>query len=602
MKEFYEKNKQKVNIILAIIVVLLVVYLMWALVISKKVIFNKQVENIGQAGEKYFGTYSNKLPKKEKDVVSISAKELMEKSFAKSSDLYIPKTKKSCDLEGSWVKARMENGKIQYYTYLKCGKYENDVDHEGPIITLNGKESEILGIGEVYKEPGVKSIKDNKDGEIDANNITIKNNVIDSSEPNTYQISYIAYDSLKNKTEVKREVKVVKKLENIIKDDTNGKNYYSGIEVNNYVQFSGMLWQMVGLNEDGTVKLVSNASIANVTYGKGKSYNKTNIYKWLNDYFYNHLTSKDYIVKGKWCVANVQNGSDTGCKETVKANVGLLTVNEYSKANTENGNYLNPTMMGSYWLANKKDTTNAWAMTDIDGLTTLNTTDITTTKPVINLKKGVYANSGDGSSENPYVIGDYKTGKPNSKLSERIVGEVVNYSGHSWRVMEHDKDTTTLIMVESVYNTSALPVTYSYTTPQDTYKFDLKDKKSIGYQISRDINKYLVEDSKILENEWEIDEFDSSKNYDKFKTSKIKAKYILPKTYEMFSAASGYKSWLLDYSKKKGNILFVGPGGRGFDINIDQANENSVKLIVKLSNKATISSGSGTYNDPYNIK
>ena len=44
------------------------------------------------------------------------------------------------------------------------------------------------------EEAGIKSIKDNVDGNIDTSKIVIRNNDIDSSAPNTYEITYIAYD------------------------------------------------------------------------------------------------------------------------------------------------------------------------------------------------------------------------------------------------------------------------------------------------------------------------------------------------------------------------------------------------------------------------
>lgn len=601
MKEFYENNKEKINIILIVLAIILVVYLAWTLVLSKKIIFNKQVESVGQAGEKYFGNYANKLPTKEEDVTTVSVRELMEKSFILSSDLYIPKTKTSCDLDNSWVKAKMKNGKIEYYTYLKCGNYENDTDHEGPTIVLNGEKKVILDVGEVYKEAGIKSIKDNVDGNIDTSKIVIRNNDIDSSAPNTYEITYIAYDSLKNKAEVKREVQVVKKLETVIKERTNNINYYSGMHVDNFVQFSGMLWQIVGINSDDTIKLVSANPVANVVYGKEDNYEKTNIYKWLNDYFYNHLNSKKYVVKSKWCVGKVESSSDTGCNTSVDANVGLITLNEESKMRTDVVSYYNTNGMSTVFLANKKNNGESWVSFG-GSIETMSTTTLAQVKPAINIKKDLYIKGGTGTEEDPYLLNDMEFGKSNSKLNERVSGEYVSYSNYLFRIIETDKKGTTMIMVSNITNNGEI-INVEYQQNDSNYKYDNSKKGNIGYKIDKEVKNYLVDDKKILENEWTIDEFDANKTFDKFKTTKFTSKFSIPKTYDMFSGQSTeIKSWLIDTSKQEGNILMTGPGGKAFDMAEATYPDNGVRLVIKLNKQAMINDGNGMMNNPYSVK
>ena len=601
MKEFYNNNKKILNIVFVVVGIIFIIYLIWTFYFSKVVMFGKEEDTLGQAGKKYFEMYASKMPSRDNEVSTISAKELYDKKFVQAKDLYIPKTKKGCDLTSSWVKARRENGKVEYYTYLKCGSFESKTDHEGPEIVLNGENEVTLDINEKYEEKGIKNVVDKKDGSIDINKVSIKNNDIDTSKVGTYEISYTAYDSLKNKTTVKRIVKVVRKLEGIIKEDTNNKNYYTGEDVNNYVQFSGMLWRMVGLNSDGTIKLVTADSISNVVYGNQSSYKKTNIYKWLNDYFYDHLASKKYVVKSNWCVGEVSSEREDGCDTKEKANVGLLTLQEYNKAEENESNYLASVMMGSYWLANKKDDNNSWVIRDT-AAETFKTTDITTTRPVINIQKDMYAENGDGSYENPYSLGDYKKGKANSKLNDRVVGELVSYSGYNWIIMDTSDDGTTLIMTNTITDTNGEPLEIAYENTKN-YKYSINEKGNIGYQINKSIKDYLVTDEKIIVNKWDVIEFDQNKMYDQFNKETYESKYSIPKSYDIFSASSSTKSWLIDYSKIKGNILFTGPGGRAFDMNIEEGfSTNAVKLVIKVNKNVTISSGGGTNVSPYVVK
>jgi len=79
-------------------------------------------------------------------------------------------------------------------------------DKTPPIISLNGRSNIILSLGEEYREAGF-SATDNLDGNI-TNQVVVTNN-IDSSKEGVYEIIYSVTDSAGNKTQIKREVKVV---------------------------------------------------------------------------------------------------------------------------------------------------------------------------------------------------------------------------------------------------------------------------------------------------------------------------------------------------------------------------------------------------------
>lgn len=606
MKEFYNSNKKVLNIVFIIVGIVFVVYLAWTFYFSKQVIFNKEEQALQEAGKKYFEMYANKMPSSENEVSTVSAKDLYDKKFVESKDLYIPKTKKGCSLEASWVKARKENGKIEYYTYLKCGKYESKTDHEGPEIILNGEKEITLDINEKYEEKGIKSVVDKEDGTIDKNKVTIKNNEIDSSKVGTYEVSYTVYDSLKNKTTEKRIVKVVKKLEGIIKEATNNKNYYSGENVNNYVQFSGMLWRIVKLNEDGTVKIVSNGPVANIIYGNEKEYKKSNIYTWLNEYFYNHIESKGYIVKNDWCIQETSDANNINdkCKEEVKSYVGLLTINEYKDAQ-----YLQSYLPTSYLSLTTSEDKNkiGYVYQFIDQrnnpITTWENDRYTQILPVINIKKGLFVQDGDGSYENPYHLGDYQIGKPNTSISKRISGEYVDYSNYLWRISEIDKEgNATLIMQGTVSSPNFSTLEIGYTSGNLIY--NIKEKGNLGYKIENEISNY-INDNKLIKNSWDIPTLDANKNFKDYKKNTFKSKFSIPASYDLFSATGGIKSWLIDNDKNQKNVHILSPFGLAYSINESENPTfatNGIKLKVKMRGNTKISSGRGTATSPYVVK
>ena len=225
-----------------------IIFLVWYFIISPEITFRKSEKIVQEAGKSYFDYNYSKLPTGER-VSTVTLQELFTKSFIKE-DIYIPHTKEPCSLKESWVKVKKVNGEYKYYTYLKCGLRQSSIDHEGPKITLNGEETITLDRGDEYKELGVKSVVDNKDGKLNVKDVTIKSNKVNTNEPGEYKVTYTAFDSLKNKTTVTRKVKVIEMLKGTVQKATEDKGYYTGKNPNNYIYFSGILFRIV--DTDGT--------------------------------------------------------------------------------------------------------------------------------------------------------------------------------------------------------------------------------------------------------------------------------------------------------------------------------------------------------------
>jgi len=222
-------------------------------------------------------------------------------------------------------------------------------------------------------------------------------------------------------------------------DDSGSTYYFRGATQNNYVEFAGLLWRIVRINGDGTVKLILNNSIDTVqayynkTDGEYYTYNESNIKNYLTSWYeHNLLSEDDYISLDKYCndynttnetdkifssfVRNITNKIPTfNClRKNVGVKIGLLTADEaiyagaiYEKENT------------NYYLYNK-DITDAWwtmtpaKMTDssMSPFVVTSTGELNSNingnlnrrvRPVISLIKEISV-SGKGTAENPYTI------------------------------------------------------------------------------------------------------------------------------------------------------------------------------------------------------
>lgn len=146
-KKFDKKKIIRIVEIVAVVLVLFLVFFFGFYYPNK--IFRDNEVALSEAGERYYQVNRNFIPNEEGRVMTVTLATLVQEKYL--DDLLIPYSNKVCDLEDSNVKAVLKDGKYEYYTYLKCGRYESDVDHEGPVIKLKGKTTINLKEGLLMK-------------------------------------------------------------------------------------------------------------------------------------------------------------------------------------------------------------------------------------------------------------------------------------------------------------------------------------------------------------------------------------------------------------------------------------------------------------------
>ena len=237
-------------------------------------------------------------------------KQLYEKDYL-NEDFKTKINNKKCSVENSFIRVKKNGSLYEYYQYLECGLLKSKIDHIGPEIKLNGKDEINIYLGKKYKELGVSSVIDNVDGNISINKVRIDNSTVNTNKTGTYKVIYSIKDSFDNETKKERIVNVIETLNHIVKTQTNKENIYKGYYYNNYLKLDGIIFKIVGINKDGSVKIVSSEPLAAVNYDK--------VDTWLNDYFYNKLSSsvKKYIKQDStWCSENVKDATNyVDCKK-----------------------------------------------------------------------------------------------------------------------------------------------------------------------------------------------------------------------------------------------------------------------------------------------
>lgn len=597
-----DKKKMKKYLKLAIVIVVVVLFL-WFLILNPLLTFKGYEKQVEDAAKRYFEINSSQLPTGTR-VRTLSVQDLFDQSYLKE-DFYVPFSKKPCSITESWVKVRQEDGEYKYYTYLKCGVISSIVDHKGPEITLNGDDSITIDQGSKYEELGVKSVVDNSDGKMNVDDVTIDSSDVNTDVTGSYEVVYTIQDSLNNETRKIRTVNVVSRLESLVKKATNDSGVYTGINPNNYMYFSGMLFRILGVDGDN-VRIVAEQDVSNVNYSA--------IDEWL-DYYYDHINkkSKKYVVKNKYCNMNADDGSIsslTNCSSyTDEQEVSILSASDINQAGPVADNYLYPNSIS--WVRNSKNDDEAYAVRNVfynsDSQYMSFDKDYNFgVRPVITIQGDALVVDGDGTQANPYSIGDFESASTNDLVNTRSTGEYISYSGILWRIIDVDNDGTTKVIANTtLYNNGERVLTY-YDTNATSKIYNPTQRGNVGYFINNHASQFV--DTEYFANK--VVEVPIYKNDIKYgnesTTKKYKVKLSAPDMYEMFSAFNyndkAMKSyWLINSSRKQYTKAVISDIGVVMYGNIYDYDEYGVRPVGYLDKDCVIVRGRGTVDNPYII-
>ena len=586
------KKMKQIRLVVTLIIIGLFI---WFLVLSPYITFKRNEKTMLAAAKRYFEINVDKLPTGTR-MTTVTLQTLARESYIKE-DFHVPFSKKPCSITKSWVKVKHTDSGYKYYTYLQCGVLKSTTDHQGPVITLNGASEITLNKGENYKEPGVKKVVDNTDGEIDVSEVEITGK-IDTSKIGTYTLTYKASDSFKNETTKTRTIKVVQELKYTVEKATKTGTYIGNV-TDNYIRFSGMDFRIVGV-VDGNVRIVSAEDVANVNY--------SDLDEWLK-YYYEHINkdSKDFIVKAKYCNDSLADTSTKECtKWTDEKNVYVLSVQDINKSVSDEGlSYLYPKTI--VWLSNAKDTKEGWATRNFFGGISSKYMAFSKeynfgVRPVFTIKGATLITDGEGTEKDPYIIDDYETAKPGELLNTRLSGEYVKYSNILWQIIETTSDSTIKVISNTTMDVGSLQ-NISYASESAKSIYNPNKKGNIGYTINQKASD-AVDEKYFVKAEIEVPIYKTIATYKgTSSTKKYKVKFHAPNMYEMHTAKNNivqHSYWLMNSSEEDYRRYMVAELGSVFyDTNIPF--ESGVRLVGYLDKKCQITGGQGTKEDPYTI-
>ncbi len=382
----------------------------------------------------------------------------------------------------------------------------------------------------------------------------------------TYHYYHLTHDKVNNIT-LKEKLTT---LNNITYQDDglyekSGYFYYKGINVDNYVYYSGRTFRIIDIS-DG-IRMIDDETNTNIVWSVESNYEKSYIHEWLNSYL---KTLKDYdlyLKENDWCNKSVDI-ENYDCTNTINDYVGLLSTEDYLQAGGKNSYLNNKTY---YWTINQDNEGKVFYVNNEGSINNISKKDEMYfsygIRPVITLKEDVSVIAGDGSVDKPFIIEELG----NAMLKYNSVGSFVKYNNDSFRVLSIDSDGISLIYDGVLDNEIKYTEVYKYLNNEFIKRFNKDDLVKRDYYVNEYSygNKYLGD------------------NNDK------RSEYItIPSIKDMFlNEYDGY--WLNDYSDKKLGLYYMIDENKMFFSDLS-TNVHKIRPIIKVDLETVVISGIGT--------
>ena len=381
--------------------------------------------------------------------------------------------------------------------------------------------------------------------------------------------------------------------------DKNASIYrYIGKVEDNYLEYSGILFRIVGIDKDNNIKAISDSNLTLMYSGLEKGFDKSYVYKWLNKsdekysgIFENNMDSTDkYLTNTYLCDDVVSDLKNINCEKNNNAlKITLLSLYDYASAGGKES-YLNNGE--SYYLSTIDDKNNNYFIntTGDVGLNKISS-KIYGVRPVITIKNDVALMHGDGSKTSPYAVIE----KSISKLSDVYVSKYINYSGNTYRVISTGENVK--IALSDNIKDGDKYLEKIFGGKNNIYS---TTKKTIGEYLNNTYYKFIKNNDLIVKSSYGIgsntlDNLDYTAVYSKTNTFNIGmltlGDMFISDTKNVLTMNRGIESsMIINVINKDGNVF-------GDLI----ASKYEVRPTMYLKGDINIVSGDGSIDSPYEL-
>lgn len=361
--------------------------------------------------------------------------------------------------------------------------------------------------------------------------------------------------------------------------------YFKGNVGNNYIKFANRIFRIVRINNDESIKIVSDNIVASMMRGED-DYEKSNLYKWLektdtpnSGVYYNTIPNiEEFLVKTNYTEDILKDDKVTKGKSSKSSYITMLGINDYIQANGKNS-YLNNGQI--YHLFGKNEDKSNLYIEEDGSVNESDNIEGYGVKVVITLKKNTITAFGDGSADNPYTV--------EQKDKTNYVDSIVKLGDDTWKVYKEENDKLRLIKVDYIKN-----LNYHFSEEENT--FDLTDKDGLAFYLNNTYLNSLSYKDIIVDNEYYTGELsiETDYKYESIFADKVTCKVGLLNIFDYNTSV--FDDYFL-VNTYQGNLQYI-KHKNGL---LGEAEMTEVKHVVPVISikKDSLKKGQGTFDNPY---
>ena len=385
----------------------------------------------------------------------------------------------------------------------------------------------------------------------------------------------------------------------LIFDEEKNEYRYLGEVDDNYLEYSGIVYRIIGIDKDKNIKVISDKSVTMMYSGLEKGYDKSYINKWLNYdkdvpgsgvYENNIKESVNYLSSTYYCEDIIDDIKNITCdKNSTNYKISLLSLYDYYKAGGKSS-FLNNG--DTFYLGTlNKDNHNYYITSD--GEVSINeiSTKTYAVRPVITIISSSVLLSGKGTKDDPYRILEIKP----STLEDTTINTYVSFSNQIFKVIDNSTDATK-VALNGVIKENDIDVVKSFGGKNNKYS---NSKNTVGYYLN---NTYLktLDSKNIIKSNWYIGALSlDNLDYSNEKNTKVNLSVGMLSLGDMFvgdinnvlTLSRGIESdQIINVINKEGNFYgdFI-------------TSKYNVRPALYLNNELKITGGNGTFDAPYEL-
>ena len=375
--------------------------------------------------------------------------------------------------------------------------------------------------------------------------------------------------------------------------DTDGY-YFKGNVGNNYVKYSNRLFRVIRVNNDNSIRIISDEIGTSFMWGIDSNYETSNLNKWLDKgkllgsgVYYDTLGGVDVFVdKTKYTIDSLDGDKVVSGDKDLSSVITTLGIKDYTLAGGKNS-YLN--INKAFWILGYQNEQNLFVSTE-GSIEETSTYESYGVRALLTLKKNTKIIGGNGTKEDPYVIdqGQHING----------VDSYVRLGNDLWKIgLDSKEGYYTLYSVDYLKVGDYVKSGYDL---KDNVIFDAQNKNNIAYYLNTAYLNTLTYRDVLLLTPWKTGEISLDNDYDFFKVydDNELVKIGLLNIFDYYSGELDDFFYLTNTGEVS-DMVFIHTKDGYLEEDSTQAQRYVIPCVS--INKGIIKGGTGTKEDPYTV-